>query len=185
MKATKGEDKGTNTPPPLTYNQKIDIISQVALGMEHLSNNRFVHADLAARNCLLSPSMEVKICTMSASKDLYRDEYHEYQQRLMPVRWMPVEAIFEDELSTKSDVWSFGIFIWEVFSQGELPYSEVDNDGYMSAIVDGDLALKTPGETPEEVENMMQRCWASSLKDRPSFSELVIAMQQLNSDSNM
>lgn len=185
LKATKGEDKGTNTPPPLTYNQKIDIISQVALGMEHLSNNRFVHADLAARNCLLSPSMEVKICTMSASKDLYRDEYHEYQQRLMPVRWMPVEAIFEDELSTKSDVWSFGIFIWEVFSQGELPYSEVDNDGYMSAIVDGDLALKTPGETPEEVENMMQRCWASSLKDRPSFSELVIAMQQLNSDSNM
>ncbi|XP_071834014.1 inactive tyrosine-protein kinase 7-like isoform X2 [Apostichopus japonicus] len=185
LKATKGEDKGTNTPPPLTYNQKVDIINQVALGMEHLSNNRFVHADLAARNCLLSPSMEVKICTMSASKDLYRDEYHEYQQRLMPVRWMPVEAIFEDELSTKSDVWSFGVFIWEVFSQGELPYSEQDNDGYMSAIVDGDLVLKTPGETPEEVENMMQRCWASSLKDRPSFSEIVITLQQLSSDSDV
>ncbi|KAJ8046034.1 Inactive tyrosine-protein kinase 7 [Holothuria leucospilota] len=185
LKATRGENGSTNAPPPLTYNQKVDVISQVALGMEHLSNNRFVHADLAARNCLLSPSMEVKICTMSASKDLYRNEYHEYQQRLMPVRWMPVEAIFEDELSTKSDVWSFGVFVWEVFSQGDQPYSEWDNDAYMSAIVDGNLTLKTPSETPKEVEVLMQGCWASSPKERPSFSDIVIAVQQLNSDSTL
>ncbi|XP_071476502.1 inactive tyrosine-protein kinase 7-like [Diadema antillarum] len=185
LQATRGENGTKNVPPPLTLCQKIDVVNQVALGMEHLSNNRFIHGDLAARNCLLSPSMEVKICTMSVSQDLYRAEYHEYHQKLIPVRWMPAEAIFEDELSTKSDIWAYGIFVWEVFSQGSLPYSQLDNDAVMRAMIDGELMLETPPDTPEEVEIMMHRCWADSPKDRHSFGDIVHQLGRMSTDSQV
>ncbi|XP_054759020.2 inactive tyrosine-protein kinase 7-like isoform X1 [Lytechinus pictus] len=185
LQATRGENGTKNVPPPLTLSQKIDIVNQVALGMETLSANRFIHGDLAARNCLLSPSMEVKICTMSVSQDLYRPEYHEYHQKLIPVRWMPAEAIFEDELSAKSDVWAYGIFVWEVFSQGMLPYSQLDNDAVMRAMIDGELMLETPSDTPEEIELMMHRCWADSPKDRHSFSEITHHLGRISTDSRV
>lgn len=185
LQATRGENGTKNVPPPLTLSQKIDIVNQVALGMETLSANRFIHGDLAARNCLLSPSMEVKICTMSVSQDLYRPEYHEYHQKLIPVRWMPAEAIFEDELSAKSDVWAYGIFVWEVFSQGTLPYTALDNDAVMRAMIDGELMLETPPDAPEEIELMMHRCWADSPKDRHTFSEITHHLGRISTDSRV
>ena len=184
LRATHGGDNGTtNNPPPLTLPQKSDIVNQVALGMEHLSNNRFIHADLAARNCLLSPAMEVKVCMMGVSKDLYRAEYHDYHQCLMPVRWMANEALFDDDLSTKSDVWAYGVFMWEVFSQGEMPYGSLDNEAFMKAMTAGEAELEMPEGTPEEIQMIMQRCWSHSPKDRQSFSEIVLAMANLSADS--
>ncbi|XP_033636817.1 inactive tyrosine-protein kinase 7-like [Asterias rubens] len=185
LRATCGENGTTNTPPPLTLAQKLDTINQVALGMEHLSSNRFIHGDLAARNCLLSPAMETKVSMMAVSRDLYRAEYHEYKQKLVPIRWMPAEAIFEDELSTKSDVWAYGVFVWEVFSQGDMPYKQLDNDALMRALLDAELMLETPTGTPEEVEILMHRCWAESAKERYSFSDIVMALQSITPDSSV
>ncbi len=185
LRATRGENGTTSNPPPLTLPQKIDIVNQVAQGMEHLSNNRFIHADLAARNCLLSPSMEVKICFMGTSKDLYRAEYHDYHQCLMPVRWMPSEALFEDELSTKSDVWAFGVFVWEVFSQGEMPYSDLDNEAFMKQMGDGEASLEAAEGMPKEIISILQRCWEFSPKDRCSFSDVVVSMAEVSADSSV
>ncbi|XP_072031343.1 inactive tyrosine-protein kinase 7-like [Amphiura filiformis] len=185
LRATRGENGTTSNPPPLTQSQKIDIVNQIAQGMEHLSNNRFIHADLAARNCLLSPSMEVKISLMGTSKDLYRAEYHDYHQCLMPVRWMPSEALFDDDLSTKSDVWAFGVLVWEVFSQGELPYSSLDNDAFMKAMTDGEASLEAPEGMPKEIEVVLARCWEFSPKDRCSFSDVVLAMADVSADSSV
>ena len=185
MRATRGENGTTSNPPPLTQVQKIDIINQVAQGMEHLSNNRFIHADLAARNCLLSPAMEVKICFMGTSKDLYRAEYHDYHHCLMPVRWMPVEALYEDELSTKSDVYAYGVFVWEVFTQGEMPFNDLDNEAFMKAILEGDANLKLPEDAPKEIKELCQRCWEFSPKNRSSFSEVVLAMADVTADSSV
>ncbi|XP_071963472.1 inactive tyrosine-protein kinase 7-like [Antedon mediterranea] len=183
--ATKGKNGHTNSPPQLTLTQKIDVINQIAQGMEHLANNRFTHGDLAAHNCLLSPSMEIKITTISVSEDLFRSDYHEYNQQLLPIRWMAPEAIYENHFSPKSDVWSFGVVIWEVFSAGELPYKEKDNESVLKAIVDGDLMLETPQGTPEEVEILMHRCWSNSPADRPSFGEIVSTIGELPTDSQI
>ncbi|XP_038046577.1 inactive tyrosine-protein kinase 7-like [Patiria miniata] len=185
LHATRGENGTTNVPPPFTLAQKLDVINQVAMGMEHLASHRFIHGDFAARNCLLSPAMETKVSLMSVSRDLYRAEYHEYKQKLVPVRWMPAEAIFEDELSTKSDVWAYGVFVWEVFAQGELPYKTLDNDALMRALLDGNLTLETPAGTPDEVEILMHRCWAESAKERYSFSDIVLALQNISPDSSV
>ncbi|XP_022097303.1 inactive tyrosine-protein kinase 7-like [Acanthaster planci] len=185
LQATRGENGTANVPPPLTLAQKLDVINQVALGMEHVASHRFIHGDLAARNCLLSPAMEVKVSLMAVSRDLYRAEYHEYRQKLVPVRWMPPEAVFEDELSTKSDVWAYGVFVWEVFAQGHLPHESLDNDALMRALLDGGLTLETPVGTPDEVEILMHRCWAESAKDRYSFSDIALALQNILPDSSV
>ncbi|XP_061461492.1 inactive tyrosine-protein kinase 7-like [Rhineura floridana] len=103
-------------PQPISTKQKFSFCFQVALGMEHLSNSRFVHKDLAARNCLVSAQRQVKISSLSLSKDVYSSEYYHYHQARIPLRWMPPEAVLEDEFSTKSDVWSFGVFMWEIFT---------------------------------------------------------------------
>ncbi|XP_033102500.1 inactive tyrosine-protein kinase 7-like, partial [Anneissia japonica] len=183
--ATQGKNGHANSPPQLTLTQKIDVMNQVALGMEHLASHRYTHGDLAAHNCLLSPSMEIKITTISVSQDLFRNDYHEYHQRLLPIRWMPPEAIYEDDFSTKSDVWAFGVLTWEVFSSGELPYKDKDNDDVLKAIVDGDLMLETPQGTPDEVEILMHRCWSNSPTDRPSFGDIVQTIGELPNDSQI
>ncbi|CAB1312381.1 unnamed protein product, partial [Coregonus sp. 'balchen'] len=106
----------------------VSICVQVAYGMEHMSNHRFVHKDLAARNCLISGQRSVKISALSLSKDVYNNEYYHYQQVWIPLRWLPAESVFEDDFSTKSDIWAFGVLMWEVFSHGKLPYTKLSDD---------------------------------------------------------
>lgn len=127
--------------------------------MEHLSNHRFVHKDLAARNCLINGQRRVKVSSLSLSKDVYNrsvcfftksnswstltlkthlrvaspcvllpSEYYHYRQAWIPLRWLPSESVFEDDFSTKSDVWAFGVLMWEVFSHGELPHAKLSDD---------------------------------------------------------
>lgn len=146
-------------PPPL-FPLQVSICTQVAQGMEHLSNHRFVHKDLAARNCLISSQRRVKVSSLSLSKDVYNrsvqkhtiksplsriiwlifpslcyfsgvhmcSEYYHYRQAWIPLRWLPTESVFEDDFSTKSDVWAFGVLMWEVFSHGEMPYTKLSDD---------------------------------------------------------
>lgn len=161
---------------------QVSICAQVAHGMEHLSNHRFVHKDLAARNCLINSQRRVKVSSLSLSKDVYNrsagraaawfdtineihgvfkkfwdisvdvfpppcylpcvcSEYYHYRQAWIPLRWLPSESVFEDDFSTKSDVWAFGVLMWEVFSHGELPYTKLSDDetleGQYDALVAG------------------------------------------------
>ncbi|XP_006817060.1 PTK7-like protein isoform X1 [Saccoglossus kowalevskii] len=184
LKATRG-DNGKNAPPPLHLNHKISLINQVSLGMEHLSNHRFIHKDLATRNCLVSPNLEIKVSNLALTKDAYSREYYEYHQSLIPIRWMPPEAIFEMEYSTKSDVWAFGVFIWEVFSLGELPFANLADEDVLKGLVSGEISLERPSSCPEELEALMHRCWEDSPKDRPSFSDIAVTIGELHLDSEI
>ncbi|KAM6460905.1 inactive tyrosine-protein kinase 7 [Liasis olivaceus] len=159
-------------PQPISTKQKLSFCCQVALGMEHLSNSRFVHKDLAARNCLVSAQRQVKVANLSLSKDVYNSEYYHYHQAWIPLRWMPPEAVLEDEFSTKSDVWSFGVVMWEIFTLGELPYSSLVNEEVLAGLQSGKMKLPHPEGCPSKCYKAMQRCWALSPKDRPSFSEI-------------
>ncbi|KAJ8393214.1 hypothetical protein AAFF_G00062860 [Aldrovandia affinis] len=170
-------------PYPISTKQKVSICAQVAQGMEHLSNHRFVHRDLAARNCLISAQRQVKVSALSLSRDVYSSEYYHYRQARIPLRWLPAESVFEDDFSTKTDVWSFGVLMWEVFSHGELPYTKLSDEEVLEGLQGGKMKLPAPENCPSKVYKLMMRCWASSLKERPSFSELVNTLGGLPSNS--
>ncbi|CAB1343327.1 unnamed protein product, partial [Coregonus sp. 'balchen'] len=178
LRISKSKDEKSNSQPIATK-------TKVAHGMEHMSNHRFVHKDLAARNCLISGQRSVKISAPSLSKDVYNSEYYHYRQVWIPLRWLPAESVFEDDFSTKSDVWAFGVLMWEVFSHGELPYTKLSDDEVLEGLQAGKMKLPVPDGCPSKVYKLMCRCWAPSLKERPSFSEVVNALGDLSSDSNV
>ncbi|XP_063774816.1 inactive tyrosine-protein kinase 7 [Pseudophryne corroboree] len=169
----------------LSTKQKVSLCSQVAQGMEHLSNSRFVHKDLAARNCLVSAQRVVKVSALGLNKDVYNSEYYHLRQAWVPLRWMPPEAVQDDDFSTKSDVWSFGVLMWEVFTLGELPYTAMPDDEVLNGLQSGSLKLSAPENCSSRFYKLMQRCWASSPKDRPSFSDIVNRLGDAPTDSKM
>lgn len=169
----------------LSTRHKVSLCSQVALGMEHLSNNRFVHKDLAARNCLVSAQRVVKISALGLNKDVYNSEYYHLRQAWVPLRWMPPEAVQEDDFSTKSDIWSFGVLMWEVFSLGEMPFTAMPDDEVLAGLQNSSLKLSAPENCSSRFYKLMQRCWALSPKDRPSFSDIANTLGDAPADSKV
>ncbi|KAM9344883.1 inactive tyrosine-protein kinase 7 [Symphorus nematophorus] len=184
LRISKSKDDKVKSQP-ISTKTKVSICAQVARGMEHLSNHRFVHKDLAARNCLINSQRRVKVSSLSLSKDVYNSEYYHYRQAWIPLRWLPSESVFEDDFSTKSDVWAFGVLMWEVFSHGEMPYTKLSDDETLEALQTGKLKLPVPDGCPSKIYKLMVRCWALSLKERPSFTEIVHALGELPSDSKV
>ncbi|XP_078068287.1 inactive tyrosine-protein kinase 7 isoform X2 [Mustelus asterias] len=184
LRIAKGKEEKIKSQP-LSTKQKVGICTQVALGMECLSNHRFVHKDLAARNCLISAQRQVKVAALGLRKDVYNSEYYHFHQAWIPLRWMPAEAIFEDDFSTKSDVWSFGVLMWEVFSQGELPFSNFSDDEVLTGMQNSQIKHSAPEGCPSKLYKLMQHCWAASPKDRPSFSEIVNTLGEMPADSKV
>ncbi|XP_063300275.1 inactive tyrosine-protein kinase 7 [Pelobates fuscus] len=184
LRISKSKDEKLKTQP-LSSKQKISLCSQVALGMEHLSNARFVHKDLAARNCLVSAQRLVKVSSLGLSKDVYNSEYYHLRQAWVPLRWMPPEAVQDDDFSTKSDVWSFGVLMWEIFTHGELPYTAMLDDDVLAGLQAGSLKLNTPDGCSSKIYKLMHRCWAPSPKDRPSFSDIVNTLGEIPADSKI
>ncbi|XP_076311733.1 inactive tyrosine-protein kinase 7-like isoform X1 [Tachypleus tridentatus] len=172
-------------PPQLSTSQIMAICHQVALGMENLSNHRFVHKDLATRNCLITSRLEVKISSPSLSRDTYAQEYSRYQFKNIPLRWAPAEAVLEDEWSTKSDVWSFAVFTWEVFMQAELPFANKGDDVILRLLRSHELHWNPPEGSPQSLWNLLFSCWNLSPKDRPTFSEIAMHIGEIKVDSKM
>ena len=115
----------TDMPPPpnalvrkvLDIQDFLHISTQIAAGMEYLSNHHYVHRDLAARNCLVGDHLTVKISDFGLSRDIYAADYYRVQSKsLLPVRWMPPESILYGKFTSESDVWSFGVVLWEVIN---------------------------------------------------------------------
>ncbi|MEQ2251654.1 Inactive tyrosine-protein kinase 7 [Ilyodon furcidens] len=184
LKISKSKDDKVKSQP-ISTKTKVSICAQVARGMEHLSNHRFVHKDLAARNCLISSQRRIKVSSLSLSKDVYNSEYYHYRQAWIPLRWLPTESVFEDDYSTKSDVWAFGVLMWEVFSLGEMPHSKLSDDDVLEGLKMGKLKLPAPDGCPSKIYKLMVRCWAPGLKERPSFTDIVHALGDQPPDSKV
>ncbi|XP_054986449.1 LOW QUALITY PROTEIN: vascular endothelial growth factor receptor 1 [Sorex araneus] len=168
------EDPDDFYKQPITMEDLISYSFQVARGMEFLSSRKCIHRDLAARNILLSENNVVKICDFGLARDIYKNpDYVRKGDTRLPLKWMAPESIFDKIYSTKSDVWSYGVLLWEIFSLGGSPYPGVQMDeDFCSRLKDG-MRMRAPEYATPEIYQIMLDCWHKDPKERPRFAELV------------
>ncbi|XP_032595238.1 tyrosine-protein kinase transmembrane receptor Ror isoform X1 [Drosophila grimshawi] len=150
----------------------LQIAMQISEGMEYLSGHHYVHRDLAARNCLVNEGLIVKISDFGLSRDIYSSDYYRVQSKsLLPVRWMPSESILYGKFTTESDIWSFGVVLWEIYSYGMQPYYGYSNPEVIHLIRSRQL-LSCPENCPTAVYSLMIECWHEQAVKRPTFADI-------------
>ncbi|XP_019726842.1 vascular endothelial growth factor receptor kdr-like isoform X1 [Hippocampus comes] len=158
----------------LTLEDLICYSFQVAKGMEFLASRKCIHRDLAARNILLSENNVVKICDFGLARDIYKDpDYVRKGDARLPLKWMAPEAIFDKIYTTQSDVWSFGVLMWEIFSLGASPYPGVQIDEEFCCRLKEGTRMRAPEYSSSEIYKTMLECWQGEPQERPTFTELV------------
>ncbi|KAG9283346.1 receptor-type tyrosine-protein kinase FLT3 [Astyanax mexicanus] len=171
----ESEDEELQT---LTYDDLLSFSYQVAKGMEFLSSKNCIHRDLAARNVLVTRGRLVKIGDFGLARDIENDSNYVVRGNArLPVKWMAPESIFKGIYTMQSDVWAYGILLWEIFSLGVTPYPGVKVDNTFYTMIERGFKMEQPYYTSESVYKVMCRCWALEPKDRPSFSKLVSFME--------
>ncbi|SPP79792.1 blast:Platelet-derived growth factor receptor alpha [Drosophila guanche] len=153
-----------------------DLVSwafQVARGMDYLSSKKVLHGDLAARNILLCEDNVVKICDFGLARSMYRgDNYKKSESGKLPIKWLALESLSDHVFSTYSDVWSFGIVLWELFSLAKVPYPGIDpNQELFNKLNDG-YRMEKPPYANQELYEIMLECWRKNPESRPLFAEL-------------
>uniref|UniRef100_A0A3P8TL51 receptor protein-tyrosine kinase n=1 Tax=Amphiprion percula TaxID=161767 RepID=A0A3P8TL51_AMPPE len=164
-----------------TVIQLVGMLRGIASGMKYLSDMSYVHRDLAARNILVNSNLVCKVSDFGLSRVLEDDPEAAYTTRVrrkIPIRWTAPEAITYRKFTTASDVWSYGIVMWEVVSYGERPYWDMNNQDVIKAIEEG-YRLPAPMDCPVVLHQLMLDCWERERAERPTFSQILNMLDKL------
>ncbi|NWT03769.1 INSRR protein, partial [Mionectes macconnelli] len=201
LRSLRPEAENNPGLPPPSLKDMIQMAGEIADGMAYLSANKFVHRDLAARNCMVSEDFTVKIgggwamldrllaapiscCSrlppplppwpdFGMTRDIYETDYYRKGGKgLLPVRWMSPEALKDGIFNTQSDVWSFGVVLWEIATLAEQPYQGMSNEQVLRFVMDNGI-LERPENCPDKLHELMCLCWQQNPRQRPSFIQLL------------
>ncbi|NXY26259.1 IGF1R factor, partial [Atrichornis clamosus] len=201
LRSLRPEAENNPGLPPPSLKDMIQMAGEIADGMAYLNANKFVHRDLAARNCMVSEDFTVKIgggwaavsrlcqaCVSCCShpppppppppdfgmtRDIYETDYYRKGGKgLLPVRWMSPEALKDGIFNTQSDVWSFGVVLWEIATLAEQPYQGMSNEQVLRFVMDNGV-LERPENCPDKLHELMCLCWQQNPRQRPSFIQLL------------
>ncbi|XP_023283929.1 platelet-derived growth factor receptor beta-like [Seriola lalandi dorsalis] len=171
--------------PLLSLNDLLSFSYQISQAMDFLCSRNCVHRDLAARNVLVLEGKLVKVCDFGLARDLTKDQdYIARGNNFLPVKWMSPESIFQNIYSSQSDVWSFGVLLWEIFSLGASPYPDLPmTQEFYSALKRG-YRMTRAEHAPHNVFELMKCCWEEKPQSRPSFSSLVVSVGNMLTDDH-
>ncbi|KAG5311487.1 FES kinase, partial [Acromyrmex insinuator] len=172
--------KGGDLLAYLHYRRKIKSGDKLLYRMEHLEVKGIIHRDLAARNILLTSDLTLKISDFGLSRNgIYVINNMAGKVRQLPIRWMSPEAIWNHAFSSKSDVWSFGVVLWEIGTLGSFPYASIQDNQLLRYLIQDKCRLTCPNMVSHNIYKVMCSCWNMVPQDRPSFAQLVLDLQIL------
>ncbi|KAG9332348.1 hypothetical protein JZ751_015355 [Albula glossodonta] len=175
LRSLRSQESSGQTLPPLK--KMIQMAGEIADGMAYLNANKFVHRDLAARNCMVAEDFTVKIGDFGMTRDIYETDYYRKGGKgLLPVRWMSPESLKDGVFTTNSDVWSFGVVLWEIATLAEQPYQGMSNEQVLRFVMEGGL-LDKPHNCPDMLFELMRMCWQYNPKMRPAFLEIISSIK--------
>ncbi|CAH1238954.1 MET [Branchiostoma lanceolatum] len=164
--------------------ENLRLCQEIAHGMAYLTDQGIVHRDLAARNCMLDDQSHLKVADFGLCRDVSEKGYYRIQHRdvALPAKWMAPESYEEQIFDTKTDVWSYGVVLWEIFSGGKTPYPGVHRF-VIEYILDGNR-MERPNMCPITLYNeVMKQCWQKEPVKRPSFKEILVKLKQMSASS--
>ncbi|CAH1959824.1 unnamed protein product [Acanthoscelides obtectus] len=170
----------------LEFEELVYIAFQVASGMEYLESKQLIHRDLAARNVLIGENNIAKICDFGLARVIEDNEYCPKQGSRFPVKWTAPEAIVYGRFSIKSDVWSYGILLMELFTYGQVPYPGMHGREVIEMVEKGYRMPKpTSHYLPDEIYQIMINCWDANPEKRPTFEFLTHYFEGFNVTSEV
>uniref|UniRef100_A0A8C9SNF3 receptor protein-tyrosine kinase n=1 Tax=Scleropages formosus TaxID=113540 RepID=A0A8C9SNF3_SCLFO len=171
---------------PLDIDDLLRFSYQVAQGLEFLASKNCIHRDVAARNVLLADCRVAKICDFGLARDIMNDSNYVVKGNArLPVKWMAPESIFDCVYTVQSDVWSYGVLLWEIFSLGKNPYPGIPVDTTFYEMIRDGYQMSPPEFAPQEIYTIIKMCWDLEPTRRPTFQYIVQLMKSFLNDHSV